>query len=280
MSVSEAKAGPPKMSVVTISFNQAQFLERAIRSVIEQKGVELDYVIVDPGSTDGSRDIIERYRKHFSVVILDKDNGPADGLNRGLAASTGEFFTYLNADDEFMPGALAEAAAVLRADPGLAAVYGNGYMIDEEGRRGRHFISSKWMGARLYAKGLAVIMQQSAFMRLDAIRAAGGFNVDNRTCWDGETFFDMALKGGRMKRTWRDWGLFRIYSTSITGSGSFAVQYAADCDRIFERFTGRPRTRLDRLGMRMAHAGLLLLDPRGSAAKVADRLRRRRARNA
>lgn len=101
-----------KFSIVTISFNQREFLERTINSVIGQDGVEIEYIIVDPGSTDGSRDIIERYRPYFAHVILEKDAGPADGLNKGFAVATGEIYGYLNSDDMFEPGALATVAAL------------------------------------------------------------------------------------------------------------------------------------------------------------------------
>jgi glycosyltransferase involved in cell wall biosynthesis len=87
-----------KISVVTVSFNQAAFLERAIRSVIDQGYKNLEYIIVDPGSTDGSREIIERYRNYFTQVILSPDDGPADGLNKGFAHATGDICAYVNSD--------------------------------------------------------------------------------------------------------------------------------------------------------------------------------------
>ena len=104
-----------RVSIVTISFNQAEFLERAIRSVIEQDYPDVEYIVVDPGSTDGSREIIEKYRSRISKVILEPDTGPANGLNKGFAAATGEIFGYINADDAFLP-----KASVI-ADPTIGA---------------------------------------------------------------------------------------------------------------------------------------------------------------
>src|SRR6202171_6644991 len=95
-----------RVSIVTISFNQAPFLERAIRSVVEQDYPDIEYIVVDPGSTDGSRDIIERYRSRISQVIYEPDHGPADGLNKGFASATGDIFGSINADDAFLPGAV------------------------------------------------------------------------------------------------------------------------------------------------------------------------------
>ena len=76
----------PRVSIVTISFNQEKFLERTIRSVLAQDYPEIEYIVVDPGSTDGSRDIIERYRDRIAHVIFEPDKGPSDGLNKGFAA--------------------------------------------------------------------------------------------------------------------------------------------------------------------------------------------------
>src|SRR4051794_11958143 len=101
----------PKFSVVTISFNQAEFLERAIQSVLRQDcEAGIQYIVVDPGSTDGSRDVIEKYRSRLSHVILAPDLGPADGLNKGFKIATGDILCYLNSDDEFLPGAFRRVA--------------------------------------------------------------------------------------------------------------------------------------------------------------------------
>src|SRR5271170_7307769 len=106
-----------RVSIVTVSFNQASFLERAIRSVLEQDYPDIEYIVVDPGSTDGSRDIIDRYRSQISKIILEPDTGPANGLNKGFAAASGNIFGYINADDAYLPGAIAKAVSAFRARP-------------------------------------------------------------------------------------------------------------------------------------------------------------------
>src|ERR1700761_7428026 len=112
-----------KVSIVTISFNQGAFLESAIRSVLEQDYGDIEYIVVDPGSTDGSREILERYRDRITKLILDPDDGPADGLNHGLAAATGEIFAYINADDMLLPGAVREAIGAFAKYPGADVIY-------------------------------------------------------------------------------------------------------------------------------------------------------------
>src|SRR5712664_4686447 len=156
-----------KVSIVTISFNQGKFLERAIRSVVEQDYPDIEYIVVDPGSTDGSRDIIERYRPRIAKAILEPDNGPADGLNKGFAAATGEILAYINADDAYLPGAIAKAVAAFEARPHADVIYGHSYIIDGEGNVVRRSRSVPF-DLRLYAYGGVTVMQQSTFFRSNA----------------------------------------------------------------------------------------------------------------
>ena len=101
--------GPwPKISVVTVSFNQADFLEASIRSVLDQNYPNLEYIIVDGGSTDGSVEIIERYRDRCHAVIVEPDRGQSDALNKGFALATGETMNWLCSDDLLEPRSLAE----------------------------------------------------------------------------------------------------------------------------------------------------------------------------
>ncbi len=107
--------GPwPKISVVTVSFNQATYLEASIRSVLDQNYPNLEYIIVDGGSTDGSIEIIERYRDRCDVVIVEPDRGQSDALNKGFARATGEMMNWLCSDDLLEPGSLARVGRAYR----------------------------------------------------------------------------------------------------------------------------------------------------------------------
>jgi glycosyltransferase involved in cell wall biosynthesis len=260
------------VSIVTISFNQCAFLEEAMLSVLDQTGADIEYIVVDPGSTDGSRELIERYRDRIDHVILDPDAGPADGLNRGLAAATGEIFAYVNADDALEPGAVAEAVAAFADDPACGVVYGNGWVIDAEGRRVRRILSSARMTPNLYVREQVMIVQQASFIRTVALRGVGGFNVANRTCWDGEAFLQMARAGVRFKRVWRDWGLFRLYPGSISGGGQLFERYKGDMDRMFADVNGRPPAALEKKFRPAVRLMRQLLDPRALAIKIAHSL--------
>lgn len=264
---------PPILSIVTISFNQAEYLERAILSVIDQVGPAFEYIVLDPGSTDGSREIIERYADRIDRIVLAPDDGAADGLNKGLALARGRYFSYLNSDDCYLPGAFAEAVAYLDAHPAVDVAFGTGWQIDEHDRRVRRHIPPRVFTAPRYARGLSYILQQSSFMRTAAARAVGGFNNDNRTCWDGEHFFAMARNGARFARVDRDWGAFRIYAASITGSGRFNEQIRRDFNRMFQTQFGRDCQASDRARAWLSRVGELIVEPRRLISALGARLR-------
>lgn len=244
-----------KISIVTLSFNQGDYLESAVRSVVEQQGINLDYIVVDPGSTDESRSIIERYQDRIDHLVFEQDEGPADGLNRGFASATGDIYGFLNADDVLRPGALHEVARAFEARPEADVISGNGHIIDSDGDAVRRIYSDRFsLWGYLY--GGVVLLQQSTFFRAGAFEAAGGFNVDNRTCWDGELWLDMALAGKRFQRTGGFWSGYRVYDTSITGSiasgGDWRTAYDRDRRRMFLKARGRLPGGLRDKGQRIA----------------------------
>jgi len=244
-----------KISIVTLSFNQGSFLESAICSVIDQQGVDLDYIVVDPGSTDDSRAIIERYRSSINHTVLEQDDGPADGLNHGFAQASGEIYGFLNADDVLQPGALAKVAQAFEQNPRADVISGNGHIIDEHGGPVRRLYSDRF-SVWGYLYGGVVLLQQSTFFRARAFEQAGGFNVDNRTCWDGELWLDMALAGKRFHRTNGFWSCFRVYDGSITsdihGDTHRRRAYDRDRRRMFLKARGRLPGGLKDKGQRLA----------------------------
>jgi glycosyltransferase involved in cell wall biosynthesis len=252
-----------KISLVTISFNQARYLEQAICSVLAQDYPDLEYIVVDPGSTDGSRDIIERYRDRITHVIYEPDRGPADGLNKGFARASGEILGYLNSDDILLAGALSRAAAAFLAHPHADLVYGHGYVIGADGPIVARCRSDRF-NLRRSAYGNSVIMQQATFWRRDAFNAVKGFNPANHLSWDGEFWIDLALAGRRFVRINEYWACFRTHEESITHNfhgQSGKTPFGREQNRLFEKAMGRPRNAGDTAAEAVTRAEKWLLDP-------------------
>jgi len=224
-----------KISIITISFNQAAFLERAIRSVTDQGHEGLEYIVVDPGSTDGSRDIIERNRSRISACCLEPDKGPADGLNKGFALSSGEILGYVNADDALLPGSLAYVTDYFERNPDVDVLAGGIRITDADDRPSIRGRAADLFDLRAYAAGVCTVTKQATFFRRRAYEAAGGFNEKNRVCWDGELLVDMALKGMRFARTDHTLADFRLYGANITGSQGYLDKLNRERDRISEK---------------------------------------------
>lgn len=233
-----------RISVVTISFNQCSFLEQAIQSVVRSGYEDLDYIVVDPGSTDGSRDVIERYRTTLSAAILEPDQGPADGLNKGFAHATGEIGYFLNADDLVLPGTFARVAALFGRYPDTDLLFGGGFMMDQEGRAYREVVPPQFSRWR-FAYGMFTLFQQGFFFRMPAFRRTKGFNTANRTCWDAELVVDLLATGAKPRVIREPLGAFRLHEQSISGSGRLAGRYQEDRRRLFECLQGRRWTGLD-----------------------------------
>ncbi len=229
-----------KISVVTVSYNQKAFLGACIDSVAAQEG-PIEHIICDPGSTDGSRDLIASRRDHFAAIVLDKDEGPADGLNKGFAHATGDIFYYLNSDDIVLPGAFAQAREQFVRRPGCDVIFGDGFMLDQQGNPFHHVRSSPFISAYAYCCGGATLMQQATFFRALAFRRAGGFNIGNRACWDGELLAQLSRSGAVFKHVPADWGGFRLHDNSLSGGGNAQVEerYRNEKKRMFREAYGR-----------------------------------------
>lgn len=234
-----------RISIVTISYNQSPFLEQTIKSVIEQDYPDIEYIVVDPGSTDGSREIINRYSNHINKIILEPDEGPADGLNKGFAQATGHVFGFLNSDDYLLPGALETVAATFASAPHKDILSGNALIVDTNGYEINRFYSRRYTPTR-YVYGAATIAQQSTFFKANAFRQTCGFNVKNKTAWDGELWIDLALSGAKFGRISTFLSAFRVYDGSITGSGGQTTEdFLRYKDRMFLKVKGRHRRRSD-----------------------------------
>jgi glycosyltransferase involved in cell wall biosynthesis len=226
------------ISIVTVSFNQRAYLQEAIESVVGQNYPSLEYIVVDPGSTDGSRELIEHYRDRIAHVVFEKDRSAADGLNKGFSFATGDVFGFLNSDDVLLPGSLQRIADFFQQHPECDMAFGNGFILDEKGIRVRHLKARGYTLRRYFHDG-ARWLQQSTFFRREAFLRSPGFNLLNRTCWDGELFANMRKLGAKAGYIEADLGGFRIHTDSISGSGRSLAAYREDWKRMFRDAYGR-----------------------------------------
>jgi glycosyltransferase involved in cell wall biosynthesis len=268
-----AHATAMRFSVVTISFNQRPYLEHALRSVLEQDHAEIEYIVVDPGSTDGSRDVIGQYRDRISRIVFEPDRGASDGLNKGFQQATGEIFGFLNSDDVLLPGAIRLVNEVFEQDPDCDIVMGDGLMVDADGNPIRRIRAAGFTVPR-YFYGAATWLQQSTFFRRRAFEAAGGFNAMNRSCWDGELMVEMVMKGAQVRYLHRDLSLFRVHAKSITGSNRHKEMMQADTERMFLRASGRKWTATDTLRSCFFRVERLLTHPGAFESAIKARLHR------
>jgi len=128
----QMRSDPPVISIITPSFNQGAFLERTILSVLDQGYPQLQYIIQDGASTDGTTAILERYWPRLTSCSSEPDGGQADAINRGFRRATGDILAYLNSDDLLLPGALAYVANYFAKHPDVDVIYGHRIVIDHE----------------------------------------------------------------------------------------------------------------------------------------------------
>jgi glycosyltransferase involved in cell wall biosynthesis len=121
----------PKISIVTPSYNQAQFLERTILSVLNQNYPNLEYIIIDGGSMDGSVDIIKKYEKYLIYWVSEKDRGQSNALNKGFYKASGDICGWLNADDLFLPDSFVKVIFAFKLSPNKKIVFGDYLNIDK-----------------------------------------------------------------------------------------------------------------------------------------------------
>ena len=161
----------PLVSVVINSYNQAAFLEQTILSVLDQDHPNTELLLVDGGSTDGSLGIIQKYQDRIAWWVSEKDNGQADGINKGLRRAKGELVAWLNSDDYYLPGAISSAIENWLANPDTKLVYGDVIAVDGNGNTLNRMMTGEWQVEDLMQ--FHIINQPAVFINRQALIIAG-----------------------------------------------------------------------------------------------------------
>lgn len=200
----------PKISIITPSYNQAQFLERTILSVLNQNYPNLEYIIIDGGSTDGSVEIIKKYEKYLAYWVSKKDRGQSHAINKGFEKSTGELLAWQNSDDIYLPGIFARIAKLYNTKK-YNLIMGDIIVINKEDEPIRTLRYAPWPKFGLKYIGM-LISNQSAFWTKKLYLKCRPMNENLHFAFDMDFFYRLLIKTKRIKHIPRLFGCFRIHS--------------------------------------------------------------------
>ncbi len=179
------------VSIITPSFNQAAFLEETLRSVLEQDYPDIEYIVVDGGSTDGSVEIIQKYAHRLAWWVSEPDSGQAEAINKGFARASGDIVAWLNSDDLYLPQTIAAVVREFEQNPKLGLLYGNVLSIDAEGtpiylQKFRPYALEDLMAFQ-------IISQPGVFLRRGVLKKSGLLDPSYRYLLDHHLWIRVAL---------------------------------------------------------------------------------------
>ena len=215
---------PPRISVITPSFNQGEYIERTIDSVLSQGYSNLEYIIVDGGSTDKSVEVIRRHERHLAYWVSEKDRGQSHAINKGMARASGEVLTWLNSDDWHVNNALFVYEELFRTDPDCRVVIGRGQIVDERGmvvvdKSPDAPIDMDWLCR--WVSGNYFMQPSCAFTR-EAWLAVGGLRESIHMAMDLDLWLRFAAGGFKFATT------ERLLSLSLTHPNAKTTAFAQD----------------------------------------------------
>jgi glycosyltransferase involved in cell wall biosynthesis len=207
----------PLVSIITPSFNQAQYLEAAIQSVLGQDYPRIEYIIVDGGSTDGSVDVIQKHEGRLAWWVSEQDKGQTDAINKGFNRASGDILAWLNSDDTYNPGAVSAAVKFLVENPEVAMVYADCDFINERGDMIGKFNSAQTDYRRL-RRGFVHIPQQTMFFRAKYWKELGPLDPSFYFAMDYDLWTRIAARAPIKYLAGQTWANFRIHTSGKTTS--------------------------------------------------------------
>lgn len=226
----------PLVSVVTPSLNQGAFIAGTIESVLGQNYPQLDYLVVDGGSTDNTLDVLRGYGARLRW-LSEPDDGQSAAINKGWRATRGDIIAWLNADDTYLPGALEKVVKLFLAQPEVAVIYGDCNYVDADGRFIRRYPTRPYNYAQLVRSASNFIPQPATFVRRSAMEAIGGLNESLDCVMD----FDCWLRlGARFEMAYLPEGLATLRLHPAAKSLRVTARFAAEIIRIYQQLFNLP----------------------------------------
>lgn len=220
-----------KISIITVNYNGSFFLEQAVQSVINQQApdVEVEYIVIDGGSTDGSLEIISRYDSAVSRLVVEPDSGPANAINKGFDLATGDVVAWLNSDDYYYPGTLERVRKIFDENPNAPFCFGACPIVDTEGNEIRGLITGFKelffpVSSRFTYQCINYISQPAFFFRRSAMLEAGHLREGLKAAWDYEFILRLWRQGKGVRVQGSPLSAFRWHEGSISGT-SFVEQF-------------------------------------------------------
>ncbi|MCD6576507.1 MAG: glycosyltransferase [Anaerolineaceae bacterium] len=248
----------PRISIITPSFNQGQFLEETIRSVLLQDYPAIEYIIIDGGSTDNSRAIIKKYKNKLAWFISETDSGQADAINKGFERATGEFVAWLNSDDIYAKNAISSAVKELKSNPDCGMVFSNVLSIDSESSIFNTMMYGNWgLGDLMQFK---IIGQPGVFIRKEVLEDVGFLNSNFHYLLDHHLWLKIASKYP-IKHVDKFWAAARFHPTAK--NVAHAEEFGKEAFRICEWMEKQPDlVPLYQKNKKKINAGAYLLNAR------------------
>lgn len=205
----------PRITIVTPSFNQAKYLPETIESILNQGYPNLEYIIIDGGSTDGSVDIIKKYESHLAYWISEKDSGQSEAINKGFKKATGELFAWVNSDDVLFPGCLRRIAECYQENGRPDIIYANVAYIDSLGSIIR-FVRVPHQSRFLFFQGVWHVPAPTTFFRASLFRNIGELNRNYHISMDLDMWMRMMKAGARVVQISEYLGAYRCHGETKT----------------------------------------------------------------